>query len=63
MDRREREVVISVTKPGECDIPTLQKQDTSTLRLQKHVAARLNCPPVCKVEMSISAATRHNDQP
>ncbi|NKJ95318.1 hypothetical protein GFM14_27875 [Rhizobium leguminosarum bv. viciae] len=35
MDRREREVVISVTKPGECDIPTLQKQDTSTLRLQK----------------------------
>ncbi|MGO7568363.1 hypothetical protein ACC699_20480, partial [Rhizobium ruizarguesonis] len=25
--------ISQVIKPGECDIPTLQKQDTSTLRL------------------------------
>ncbi|MGO4117409.1 hypothetical protein ACC740_16605, partial [Rhizobium ruizarguesonis] len=27
--------ISQVIKQGECDIPTLQKQDTSTLRLQQ----------------------------
>ncbi|RVH41897.1 hypothetical protein CN212_29770 [Sinorhizobium meliloti] len=40
------------SKPGESDILTLQKQDTSTLRLQ-YVAAMLKCPLRRKVEMSL----------